>query len=99
MSRSNPPGTLVGQRLNGQYWDGVAWITEVENFDNAISFPEAAGALSDAQRAQLIAQRNVPASSFTAGGRPVLSYVEGSVTAYRTILATGASAYSLVRPT
>ena len=60
--------------------------------------------VSDAQRAELIALGNIPDTSYTqpttlpTGTAAILRYVEDNVFAYRSILTTGRSVYSLTEP-
>ena len=80
-------------------FDGLNWQLYQVNEDN-IEATSTAGSLTDAQRAQLIAQRNVPdGTTGTVSTGTWLRYTEGSTMAYRLILSTGASTYSLTEPT
>ena len=94
--------TSVGQVIeeNGVRFisfDGVSWNLYVINEDNIV--PAVTGAVTDAQRAQLIYSRGIPSGFGSVATGSWLSVVEGPDTAYRLILsATGMSVYSLTEP-
>ena len=101
-----PSGVLDTIEENGVRWiswDSISWSLYQVNQDNQRrdETGDAAGGVTDAQRAQLISDRvTVPTDSGTVPTGTWLSYVEGGVTAYRLILsATGSSIYSLTQPT
>ncbi len=86
-------------------WDGTAWTIYKINQDNPQA-PDGGGGggggdgVTDAQRAQLIAQRNpVPTGSGSVLRGTFLQHTEGAVNAFRLILSTGSSVYSLTQPT
>ena len=82
-------------------FDGVTWSLYQVNMDNpSDTGTSTSGTLTDSQRAQLIAQRSIPdGTTGTVSTGTWLRYTEGSTQAYRLILSTGASRYSLTQPT
>ena len=76
-------------------FDGLNWQLYQVNEDNIVESD-----VTDAQLAQLIVSRNVPdGTTGTVSTGTWLRYTEGSTMAYRLILSTGASTYSLTEPT
>ena len=68
--------------------------------DNPSDTGTGTGGVSDAQRAQLIWIRGIPdGTTGTVATGTWLRVTEGSTQAYRLILSTGASRYSLTQPT
>ena len=97
--------TSVGQIIeeNGVRFisfDGVSWNLYVINEDNIV--PTSTGALTDAQRAQLIADRNIPdgVSGMDSAGDTWIRTTEGSVMAYTLFRTTPSfrKIYSLTEP-
>ena len=82
-------------------FDGITWSLYKVNMDNPVDTGTtiSTGGVTDAQRAQLVWTRGIPdGTTGTVANGTWLRVTEGSTLAYRLILSTGASQYSLTQP-
>ena len=112
MAFNNRNGTYVGEELDGQMWNGFAWIVLVENEDNPVT--GGSGSTSTGTNVvhlsayEVCASQTIPEENFTVDGNIVLRHqYRTGVSAYRIVMANnsisnvqaGESIYTFERPT
>ena len=86
-------------------FDGLTWSLYEDNEDNPffVDVPTSTGGLTDAQRAQLIADRNIPdgTSGMNSAGDTWIRVTEGTTMAYVLFQTSPVfrKVYSLIQPT